>query len=156
GDVAEHVALLHFPDSTRDGPQGRIEYHGLSESAFAARRRDALLLNMANSVTAPHRTGFARPVLLDIDPGTFQLWARAWDMGVASQDLHATIGMILGMPDSPIPLDGVEWVRIWPPVHLGSWPVQPPPAADARYTTVTQWWNNQYAFLDGDTYDCNK
>src|SRR5262249_49853036 len=54
-DVAERVALLHFPDSTRDGPQGRIEYHGLGESAYAALRRDALLLNLANSVTAPHR-----------------------------------------------------------------------------------------------------
>src|SRR4030095_9076215 len=30
------------------------------------------------------------------------------------------------------------------------------PAPGARYTTVTQWWNNHYAFLDGDTYDCNK
>jgi hypothetical protein len=25
-----------------------------------------------------------------------------------------------------------------------------------RYTTVTQWWSQEYAFLDGETYDCNK
>src|SRR6185436_1487396 len=24
------------------------------------------------------------------------------------------------------------------------------------YSTVTQWWTNQYAVLDGETYDCNK
>jgi hypothetical protein len=28
--------------------------------------------------------------------------------------------------------------------------------ARGAYTTVTQWWNNQYAYLDGETYDCNK
>ena len=154
--VADRVALLHFPDSTRDGPQGRVEYHGLDAAAFAARRRDALLLNIANSVTAPHRAGFARTALLDVDPGTFQLWSREWDLGVGGHDAHLTIGMNLGAPDSPIPLDGVPWARVWPTVHLASWPVQPPPPAGARYTTVTQWWNNHYAFLDGETYDCNK
>jgi hypothetical protein len=41
-------------------------------------------------------------------------------------------------------------------VHLDGWRVQPPPTLGARYTTITQWWNNQYAFLGGETYDCNK
>ena len=154
--VADRVLLLYFPDSSRDGPQGRIEYHGIDEATFVALRRDALLLNIANSVTAPHRIGFARTALLDVDPGTFQLWAREWDLGVGKHDAHLTIGMNLGAPDSPIPLDGVEWARVWPAVHLGSWPAQPASPPPARYTTVTQWWNNHYAFLDGETYDCNK
>jgi hypothetical protein len=154
--VGDRVVLLHLPDSTRDGPQGRVEYHGLDEATFAARRREALLLNIANSATAPYRAGFARTALLDIDPGTFQLWAREWDLGVGGHDAYLTIGMNLGAPDSPIPLDGIPWRRVWPTVHLGSWPAQPPPPPGARYTTVTQWWNNHYAFLDGDTYDCNK
>src|SRR5262249_36866283 len=94
--------------------------------------------------------------LLDLDPGTFQLWAREWDMGVGSHDAHLTIGMNLGSRDSPIPLGGIAWARVWPTVHLDSWPLQPPPPAGAAYTTVTQWWNNHYAFPDGDTYDCNK
>jgi len=50
----------------------------------------------------------------------------------------------------------VAWTRVRPTVHLASWPEQAPPRPGARYTTVTQWWNNHYAFLDGDTYDCNK
>jgi hypothetical protein len=154
--IADRVVLLHLPDSERDGPQGRVEYHGLDEAAFAARRRDALLLNVADSVTAPQRAGFARTALIDVDPGTFQLWAREWDLGVGGHDAHLTIGMNLGEPDSPIPLDGVAWARVRPTVHLASWPTQPAPPPGARYTTVTQWWNNHYAFLDGDTYDCNK
>jgi hypothetical protein len=70
-----------------------------------------LLLNIANSLTAPHRAGFARTALIDIDPGTFQLWAREWDLGVGGHDAYLTIGMNLGAPDSPIPLDGVAWAR---------------------------------------------
>ncbi len=155
-DIADRVALLHFPDSRRDEPAGRVETLGMSDGTFAARRRDALLLNLANSITAPLRAGFARTALFDVDPGTFQLWAREWDMGVGGHDAYLTIGMNLGAPDSPIPLDGVPWARVWPTVHLASWPLQPPPPPRARYTTVTQWWNSQYAFLAGETYDCNK
>ncbi len=154
--VAEDVALMYFPDNGREDPPGRVEYLGMSQARLVARRRESLLLNLANSLTAPLRDGFARRVLFDVDPGTFQLWAREWDMGVGSHDAYLTIGMNLGAPDSPIPLDGVPWARVWPSVHLPSWPVQPPPAPAARYTTVTQWWNNHYAFLDGETYDCNK
>ena len=154
--VSDQLALLYFPEGTRDEPVDRVEHVGMSAAAFAERQRDGLLLNLANSITAPLRAGFGRTALLDLDPGTFQLWAREWDMGVGSHDAHLTIGMNLGAPDSPIPLDGVAWSRVWPVVHLGSWAMQPPPAPGAPYTTVTQWWNNHYAFLDGDTYDCNK
>jgi len=154
--VSDRVALIYFPEGTRDEPAGPAEHFGMSAEAYAERRRDALLLNLANSVTATLRSGFARTALFDLDPGTFQLWAREWDMGVGSHDAYLTIGMNLGAPDSPIPLDGVEWRRVWPIVHLGSWALQPLPPKDAAYTTVTQWWNNHYAFLDGETYDCNK
>jgi len=155
-DVADRTVLLYLPDSARDDPPGRVEVLGMAEAELAARRRDALLLNLANSLTPALRAGFARSVLFDVDPGTFQLWAREWDMGVGSHDAYLTIGMNLGAADSPIPLDGVPWARVWPTVHLGSWPLQSAPAPGARYTTVTQWWNNHYAFLDGETYDCNK
>lgn len=154
--LSDQVTLIYFPEGTRDEPSGRVEHFGMTAAALADRRRDALLLNLANSVTAPLRAGFGRTALLDLDPGTFQLWAREWDMGVGGHDAHLTIGMNLGAPDSPIPLSGVNWARVWPTVHLDSWALQALPPQDAPYTTVTQWWNNHYAFLDGDTYDCNK
>jgi len=49
----------------------------------------------------------------------------------------------------------VAWERVWPAVHLPVWPDRSGEPG-TRYTTVTQWWTNQYAFLDGETYDCNK
>jgi len=152
--VTEWVTLVIFLEGSRDDPPGPAEHAGLSAEELRARARDALLLNLANSVTAPLRGGFARTALLDVDPGPFQLWAREHDLGVGRHDVHLTIGQNLGAPDSPVPLGGVRWQRVWPAVHLPAWPVQS--ASGSRYTTVTQWWTNQYAFLDGETYDCNK
>lgn len=153
--VAAWTTLVVFPDTRRDEPPGRAEHHGMPPDELRARMRDALLLNLANSVTTPLRAGFARTALLDLDPGPFQLWAREWDLGVGTHDAHLTIGWNLGAPDSPVPLGGIEWRRFWPPVHLPVWPRRDD-VPERRYTTVTQWWTNQYAFLDGETYDCNK
>src|SRR5262249_24793338 len=76
-------------------------------------------------------------------------------MGVGDHDVHLTIGMNLGAPDSPVPLGDVQWHRVWPAVHLPAWPdVGSTP--EGAYTTGTQGWNNQYAVLAGDRYDCNK
>jgi hypothetical protein len=152
--VADRTLLLHYAEGTREAIVGAPAVHG--DAALLERRHDALLVNLANSLPTPLRAPFARTALLDIDPGTFQLWAREHDMGVGGHDVHCTIGMHLGADDCPIPLDGVAWTRLWPCVHLPSWPAQPPPARDAAYTTVTQWWNGQWAVLDGEIYDCNK
>jgi hypothetical protein len=153
--VADRVALVFFPDGTRNDPPGRAETFGMDAVELAARQHDAVLLNLAHSVTAPLRTGFARTVLFDLDPGPFQIWARQWDMGVGRHDVHLTIGQHLGAADSPVPLGDVAWQRVWPAVHLASWPDRGAQPAE-RYTTVTQWWSQEYAFLDGETYDCNK
>jgi hypothetical protein len=154
--VEDWTMLAHSPEQRRDDPPGRLEWYGRAAGRLPERRADGLLLNLAHSVTRPHREGFGRTVLFDLDPGTFQLWAREWDMGVGSHDAYLTIGMHLGAPDSPIPLGGVAWNRIWPAVHVASWPLQTVASAGRAYSTVTQWWSQQYAFLDGDEYDCNK
>ena len=155
--VADRVVLGYFPTGSKDEPAGPAEYSGMSEPEFVARKRDALLLNMVHSMTPPLREGFARTVLYDLDPGPFQIWSRQWDMGVGKHDAHVTIGMHLGEPDSPVPLHGVQWERVWPAVHLPAWPVQAPlPPGEGAYTTVTQWWNNAWAYLGDETYECNK
>jgi hypothetical protein len=153
--VAPWVTLLHVHDAAREDPPGRVEHaFGLDADALAARARDGLLLNLANSLTAPLRGGFARTALLDLDPGPFQLWARESDLGVGRHDAHCTIGVHLGAPDSPIPLADVPWRRVWPVVHLDAWPRVAGPGT--RWTTVTQWWTGQWAHLGDELYDCNK
>ena len=155
--VADRVVLGYFPTGSKDEPEGAPEYLGMSEADLVARKRDGLLLNMVHSLTPPLREGFARTALYDLDPGPFQIWSRQWDMGVGRHDVHLTIGMNLGAPDSPVPLHGVAWERVWPAVHLPAWPMQPvlPPGRGA-YTTVTQWWSGSWAYLGEEAYDCNK
>jgi hypothetical protein len=154
--VADWVTLVYFLEGGRDDPPGEREHiGGLPAAELGARSRDALLLNLANSVPGSLRGGYARTALLDIDPGPFQIWAREYDLGVGRHDVHLTIGQNLGAADSPVPAGDVDWKRVWPAVHLPAWPEQPV-AAGGRYTTVTQWWTGQYAFFEGESYDCNK
>ncbi len=154
--VRDRVVLLHYPESRRAEQPGRCERYGMDADELAARVRDGLLLNLANSVPPALRDEFARCALLDLDPGPFQIWAAEYDLGVGDHDVHLTIGVHLGAPDCPIPTGGVEWHRFWAPVHLPAWTTAAPPPPGAPYTTVTQWWTRQYAFLNGETYDCNK
>jgi hypothetical protein len=153
--VADRVALVLFLAGTREDPPGAAEYIGLPEATLRARVRDGLLLNLAHSVPAALRGDFARTALFDVDPGPFQIWARQYDLGVGRHDVHLTIGQNLGAPDSPVPLGGVEWKRTWPAVHLPAWP-DCGTAPATRYTTVTQWWSDAWAELDGEIYDCHK
>ena len=153
--VAEWVAVVLFPDNEYDDPSGREEHYGAAAHDLWARARDGLLLNLANSVPASLRSRFARTALFDIDPGQFQLWARDVDVGVGSHDAYLTIGRNLGAADSPVPLAGVPWRRVWPAVHLPVWPAQPAPDA-APYTTVTQWWSDAWTVLDGEVIEGHK
>jgi hypothetical protein len=155
--VADRVVFGRYARGTRDEIDGLPEYVGMDATALADRKRDSLLLNLAHSLPAPLRDGFGRTALFDLDPGTFQIWGNQWDLGVGKHDAHVTIGMHLGAPDSPVPLYGVDWKRVWPAVHLPAWPQQAVLGTDTgAYTTITQWWSDSTAFLDGELYDCNK
>ncbi len=88
--VADRVVLGHVTDGTRNDRPGCVEWIGLPEAELDARARDGVLLNFANSLTTPFRARFARTVLVDLDPGPFQLWAREEDMGVGSTGRSTT------------------------------------------------------------------
>ncbi len=152
--VRDRVVLLHVPEGAPPHAPERTVWHGMSERVLRERARDGLLLNLAHSVGPWLRDAFARTALVDIDPGLFQIWARQFDLGVGAHDAHVTIGRNLGAPDCPVPRGKVEWQAVWPPVHASAWADSGSPGA--RYTTVTQWWSREYAFLEGDGYDCNK
>ena len=151
--VAEHTALVLFPDNERDDVPGREEQTGGPPDLWE-RARNGVLLNLAHSIPAPLRDRFARRVLFDIDPGQFQLWAREFELGVGSHDGYLTIGHNLGAADCPVPLGGVHWERVWPAVHLPAWPVQAGPGA--RWTTVTQWWSEGWTIIGDEVIEGHK
>jgi hypothetical protein len=146
------TALAFYPTGVAH-PDHRVIY-GLSACEVDARCRDAVLLNMVGSLNPALRAPFARTILFDLDPGFFQIWAAQWRMGVGEHDVHLTIGQHLGAGDSPIPLGGVDWKRTWPAVHLPSWQRMAVPG-DA-YTTVTQWWSLESAWMGDELFDYSK
>ena len=152
--IRDRVVLVHVPEGAPPQAPPRIVCHGMPEEELRKRARDGLLLNLANGLDPWLRAAFARTALLDLDPGLFQIWARMYDLGVGSHDVHVTIGRNVGTPGWAVPSDGVSWRRVWPSVHADAWADSGPPGD--CYTTVTQWWSQEYAFLDGDCYDCNK
>ena len=151
--VADHTALVLFPENERDAPPGREERAGGPPDLWE-RARDGVLLNLAHSIPATLRGRFARRVLFDIDPGQFQLWARQFELGVGSHDAYLTIGQNLGAADCPVPLDDVPWQRVWPAVHLPSWPMQA--KLGGRWTTVTQWWSEGWTILGDEVIEGHK
>jgi hypothetical protein len=106
-----------------------------------ATARAALLLNV-NGFVRQERVFDRVPLraYLDIDPGFGQMW-RALDLHdpFAGHDSFVTIGERIGQPDCTIPTSGLAWITTPQPVVLGEWPAQPPPPADAAFTSVASW-----------------
>lgn len=150
-NIAAWTTLAFYPSGVKN-PDDRHLYGEAGDLDVLS--RDALLLNLVGSLNSALRQPFARSILFDLDPGLFQIWASQWHMGVGEHDLHLTIGMHLGQPDCPIPTCGVEWHKVWPSVHLPSWPMSSTPGR--AYTTVTQWWSPESALLGDEVYECSK
>lgn len=78
-------------------------------------------------------------VYVDLDPGFTQLWhEQGADVGLAGHTHHVTVGASLARPGTLVPLAGVAWQPILPPVFLDGWPFCPPPAT-VELTTVANW-----------------
>ena len=84
-----------------------------------------LLLNIGGHLTIPELKGAPRvKVYLDDDPGYTQLWHRADLLSgrLEGHDFHFTFGLNIGHPACLIPLNGINWRPMYPPVVLDHWP----------------------------------
>lgn len=95
-----------------------------------------------------------RKAYIDIDPGFTQFWAAggAAGLGLSSHDYHFTIGENIGLPECPIPTNGLQWLHTRQPVVLEDWPAVEQSALD-RFTTVSSW-RGPFGPIDhgGETY----
>ncbi len=79
-----------------------------------------------------------RRIYVDVDPGYTQLWhAAGADTALEDHDLHVTVGLNVGRRGCDLPVDGIRWRRLPPPVVLDEWPVCSVPPG--RFTTVASW-----------------
>ncbi|HKF80981.1 MAG TPA: hypothetical protein VKB17_09180, partial [Thermoleophilaceae bacterium] len=101
--------------------------------------------NFTGAVSPSLLAGSRLRVLLDLDPGIYQLSASEWDMGLDEHDVFLTVGTKLGDPDCEVPDAGVRWKTFKPCVHLPGWPVPPRPPDGAPFTSVVHWsWGSSF------------
>lgn len=150
--LADIAALVALPEAELDGDLDFIlrssEVHGLPEAEL---RRVLVEADLAwvfagaipSGLIAPSR----RRVLIDCDPGIFQLSALEWDMELDRFDVFLTVGTKLGAADCPVPDAGVKWISFRPPVHLPDWTVAPPGAPESPFTSIVHWeWGDTFSF----------
>jgi hypothetical protein len=98
-----------------------------------------LLWNLCGSLGPPLRRLFRRCVLIDTDPGVYQLSAVEWDMGIDDHEVLLTVGSKINDADCQVPRLGRRWHTFRPFVHLPLWPASDLPAGPPLLTSVTNW-----------------
>ena len=99
-----------------------------------------LLVNLAGTVRDPAVLEAApRRLLVDLDPAFTQLWhAQGVDVGIASHDRFASVGLRLHGEECDVPDGGVRWEPTLPPVVLERWPVARTEPTEGL-TTIANW-----------------
>jgi hypothetical protein len=122
-------------------PGGRSVAGVPAEAVVDAARRADVLINISGNLT--HRPLLHAPRIrayLDLDPGYTQFW-HAQDAlrdGLPEHDVFLTVALSIGRPSSTLPVAGLEWRSVRPPVVLSEWP-RIHDDLDARFTTVGSW-----------------
>ncbi|MEA3208002.1 MAG: hypothetical protein QOE70_1059 [Chthoniobacter sp.] len=98
---------------------------------------------------------FRRSAFVDIDPGLLQIWVGTGELHLAPHDHYFTIGETVGTPEALFPDLGLNWHHLTPPIALDWWPVAAA-AADAPFTTVSNWDTSEWIELPGCLFENNK
>lgn len=135
---------------SRYGLSGRWAYHSEIEGKyFGWSREDVdryikeadLMVNISGLLPMEERYFTSKTrVYMDTDPVFTQIKAseREWDQQyMALHNAHYTLGVNLPGGDHPVPMVGLDWKPINPPVVTDLWEVIPGPGT--HYTTVGTW-----------------
>ena len=138
--LAEHSGVLLVPKNGAGPAVETSQVFGLTATELREIIRSAdLLWNFACGIRQPLLSEFKRRVLIDVDPGHLQVSELSWDMGLKDHDLFFTVGLKMQDADCEVPRLDLVWHPFPQVVHLPLWQAMPEPAADAPFTSVTQW-----------------
>jgi hypothetical protein len=128
--LGDRWAFRHVPTDRYDGMDRDTTLGVLAEAD--------LFVNV--SLTCPMRPEYRaipQRVGIDTDPVFTQVRIAKGDAALAPvMEAHTRL-FTFGRP--PLPAQRGEWVPTRQPVATAQWPVAPPPAADAPFTTLTTW-----------------
>jgi hypothetical protein len=145
-------AALLLGEADRPFSLDSVSVYGTTASRVEEVARSAdFLWNLCGTVGQPLLSLFRRRVLIDTDPGIYQLSALQWDMGIDQHEVLFTVGTNVAGRDCEVPTLGRAWHIFRPFVHLPMWPAAPDPGASAPFTSVTQWrWDDEvFEWKDG-------
>lgn len=131
-DLGDRSALIDERGETIVGP----ERSALQELASEA----GLLVNLSGHLSAPFLFDrFARKAYIDLDPGFTQFWHLSGvdAARLGGHDLFFTVGLNVGRSTCEIPVAGISWRPLPPPVVLDDWPVRN--GGSRCFTTVASW-----------------
>lgn len=124
---------------------------GAPQYELVARAEAAtLLLDVGGHLTRPElKRGAKVRVFLDDDPGYTQLWQHDGLLPgrLDGYDFHFTFGENIGRPDCPLPVNGIDWRPMRPPVVLDQWPVES--GHSHGFRTVASW-RGAYGRVESD------
>jgi hypothetical protein len=136
-EVMERFGLVDSWSLLYDG--GR-EVAGLGRDEVIERTAGSALLINVMGYLEDEEILAAAPLraFLDIDPGFGQIWK---ELGLhdlfRGHDRFLTVGTRIGSPDCEVPVCGLDWIPIMPPVELAEWPAQS--HRGGRFTSVASW-----------------
>jgi hypothetical protein len=135
--LAERVALCSASSKplSRDMTEECLDLDAAAEAD--------LLLDLAYGISPEMVGRFRRSALVDIDPGLTQVWMSKGQINVAPHDVYFSIGETVGQPDARFPDCGLAWQYTPPCVALDWWPGYPA-SADAPFTTVSNWYIDEW------------
>ena len=114
-----------------------------------------LLLNFHQAIQPRVLGQFRRTALVDIDPGLLQFWISHGQLSVAPHDLYFTTGETVGRPDAKFSDCGLPWIP-YPSSGGSRFVALRFNAALRRFTTVSNWWANEWVSDGPENYDNNK
>ena len=129
------------------------KHFGFSESSLKSLTESAhLLLNISGHLPpSSPLMRIPRRAYVDVDPGFTHIWATQVDMGLGRHNFFFTTGQNVGTPHFKIPLNGVNWQAILPPVALDHWPARIDGSCK-RVGTVGDWRGSQLAVYEREYY----
>jgi hypothetical protein len=157
--LLDRAILLRQPDSAAPlTPDGVVAHGPLSDHWLELARSSDLFFNLCGSIEGSLLSLFSHRVLIDTDPGVYQLAAREWDdVGLDDHQALFTMGPNVGGADCPVPTDGRQWQTFRPFVHLPAWPQAPPPRRRAPFTALTSWeWETETFSWGGEELNTSK
>jgi len=109
-DLAERVIVLLHDGSRPNHDVETFDVRNATEQRFDEVVRGAdVLWNLCGAAKQPLLSRFARRVLIDLDPGVYQVSDLTWDMGLAHHEVLFTVGGKIHDQDSEVPTRDVEY-----------------------------------------------